>query len=71
MGGGAVCRAAGVLTPEDYARVLAGVYPAQRAVAEITAAYYDARYSPLPVPAARADGAEAAWQQVQAAVTEG
>ncbi len=60
------------LTPEDYARVLAGVYPAQRAqFAEITAAYYDARYSPLPVPAARAEGAEAAWQQVQAAVTEG
>jgi hypothetical protein len=58
------------LTPEDYAGVLAGVYPASRdQFTDITAAYYEARYSPLPVPAARAEGVEAAWQQVQAALS--
>ncbi|OQA47104.1 MAG: hypothetical protein BWY52_00347 [Chloroflexi bacterium ADurb.Bin325] len=58
------------LTPEDYVRVLADVYPACRAeFAQITAAYYEARYSPLPVAAARAEGVEAAWQQAQTALT--
>ena len=54
------------MTPEEYLRFLAAVLPdCGRALAALTSAYLQARYSSEPIPLAVADEATRAWETIR------